>query len=510
MAHTIITDQDKLSKWLAAGAPGNFANWTPEVSLSGAIQTPVAVPGATPVPVTTPSTTVPNAIPQTPVANVPAGIPTDPDYYGKTQEKLYGAGAGILEGNLPDYYKDIGTMGGQSFEDMLNLTKADVSRSINEDIIRRGVSRGGLGASLTARKMGDISIAAREAERLRALTAKQDLLKTGLSTLSDVRGGALTKEGIDLGAEQFEKNLALDKEKLEYLKFQADREQANQKNQAISNILGSIIGTGANLYMNSQLTKALTGASTAQTASAAQAAAAGTPAAKAAAAKVATEIGMGPASSAAAALAASQAGIGAGATGLATGVGGGATGFETAAAGAGLGTALMAVIPIAGIAAVAYAMFGNKKGTVNVSPEQVVEKSGDLAQTMPETIGAMVKMRQTGVWDEEKNFYSHINNITDLRKAVEERGKEFKPEEWDSYVGQVMMKGESWQNENAQLLAEVDKRYGPAPAKEPEKPKDKYEEAAMKAYGEVRQLSSYEKDLIDENNGVLPEWYVNG
>ncbi len=81
---------------------------------------------------------------------------TQDPFFAKSQEALFPFGASILEGNIPDYFKDIGEFGGEAFEDILGLTQRDVSKSILEDQARKK-SRSGRGTNILARTMGDIT-----------------------------------------------------------------------------------------------------------------------------------------------------------------------------------------------------------------------------------------------------------------------------------------------------------------------------------------------------------------
>ena len=126
--------------------------------------------------------------------NVP-DLYEDP-YYKKTQEKLYDTGSDLLRGKPNDYYKQIGEYGGQEFENVLGLLKRDVSTGVNEDLVRRGVGRGGIGATAKARAIGDISTKTRYADYERAMAGRGQFLDIGSKMLSDVRGGATNEEQI--------------------------------------------------------------------------------------------------------------------------------------------------------------------------------------------------------------------------------------------------------------------------------------------------------------------------
>ena len=121
---------------------------------------------------------------------------TEDKYYESAQSPLFKTGLGLLEGKPSPYYAPIGEMGGSQFEGMLGLLKRDVSKGIDEDLIRRGIGRGGIGATAKAKAIGDISTQMRYSDYERALQGRGNLLETGANIMSGVRGGALSREGM--------------------------------------------------------------------------------------------------------------------------------------------------------------------------------------------------------------------------------------------------------------------------------------------------------------------------
>ena len=63
---------------------------------------------------------------------------TDPSYK-TSQAKLLNIGSNMLKGDLLDYYKPIGEMGGKDFEAMLNLVKADAQTSAESNVAKRNL-----------------------------------------------------------------------------------------------------------------------------------------------------------------------------------------------------------------------------------------------------------------------------------------------------------------------------------------------------------------------------------
>ena len=114
-------------------------------------------------------------------------------YYGKTQDFLFPYGTNILKGDIPEYYKGIGESGGKEFEDMLGLTKRDVTRGVTEDFARRKV-RGARGTDVIARAMGDIGKTLRWEDYSRALKGKEFLFTQGRGITEGVRSSALENQ----------------------------------------------------------------------------------------------------------------------------------------------------------------------------------------------------------------------------------------------------------------------------------------------------------------------------
>jgi len=115
--------------------------------------------------------------------------------YQKTQDILFPFGSDLLAGKPNDYYKPIGESGGAEFEKMLALTTRDMSKAVSENLVRRGISRSGLGANVVAKTAADVSTKLRWEDYSRALAGKEFLMNSGLNTLSTVQGGALNITG---------------------------------------------------------------------------------------------------------------------------------------------------------------------------------------------------------------------------------------------------------------------------------------------------------------------------
>ncbi len=117
----------------------------------------------------------------------------DPDYT-ETQAGLKKLGLGLLDGNVPDYYKSIGEAGGKEFEDMLGLTTRDIKTAVAESSAASGRARGGNLAAASAGAVADTALKARYEDYNRALSGKESLLNKGISVTEGVRDSAFGEQ----------------------------------------------------------------------------------------------------------------------------------------------------------------------------------------------------------------------------------------------------------------------------------------------------------------------------
>jgi len=170
------------------------------------------------------------------------------EWYTKPQKRLYDYSSEMLEGNIPDYYKSIGSYGGSEMEAMLNMINRDVSKGVTEDVARRNVGSGGAGMSAIAKATADAGTQLRWQDYMRAMEGKKYLLGTGLETMSGVRNAGLSEQG-----QQNQFNLNKAGMEFNVGKYNEDysREQELQKGSLWSQILSSglgALGTGVGMY----------------------------------------------------------------------------------------------------------------------------------------------------------------------------------------------------------------------------------------------------------------------
>lgn len=116
----------------------------------------------------------------------------DPEF-NEAQERLSGLGEDLLEGDVPDFYRDIGKQGGPTFEKFLNMTNADISKSVLESAAATGRS-GGAVQSMTAEAVGKSSTKLRYQDYLNSVQGKKWLMEMGVDITSDVRKAGFDRE----------------------------------------------------------------------------------------------------------------------------------------------------------------------------------------------------------------------------------------------------------------------------------------------------------------------------
>lgn len=215
---------------------------------------------------------MPNGMPETALAPITetARRLDLPGYYqdpmvAAAQTPLFETGRGLVTGELPEYYKQIGQIGGPAFEDVMRGTVSDITRAVTEDVARRP-GRGGLAADVISRAVGRVTPGLRWEEMKRGLGGRERLLGVGAGMLAGVRGAGITvgagkrqfelaRASMGLGAEQFEKQFGFTKERfktemafrekqLEWEKEQYRIEQEEAEKARKSGLWGDIITGG--------------------------------------------------------------------------------------------------------------------------------------------------------------------------------------------------------------------------------------------------------------------------
>ena len=116
-------------------------------------------------------------------------------YYGESQEALFGLSKGLLTGKAPEAYRSLMQSGGDEYSEMMRGVKRDVTTGVQEDLAKRGVTRGGIGTSAISKAMGEVSGKYGYEDYLRTQENKAALLGLGTEAMSGVRSAGLTESG---------------------------------------------------------------------------------------------------------------------------------------------------------------------------------------------------------------------------------------------------------------------------------------------------------------------------
>jgi len=174
-------------------------------------------------------------------------------FYGATQEKLLPMGTNLMGGNIPEWLRPIGESGSPEFQDLLNLTKRDISTAVWEDAARRGV-RGPAATKVIADTTADTATKMRWSDYMRSLEGKQWLFGEGRGITEGVRGA-----GLDFGGQKNQFNLNQAKLQMDLENMIETQKQAKKarESQMWADIIGGAVGAATGLYGYSTVANAL-------------------------------------------------------------------------------------------------------------------------------------------------------------------------------------------------------------------------------------------------------------
>lgn len=155
--------------------------------------------------------------------------------------------AGDMEA-IPEYLKPVGEIGGKTFENYLGAVKGDISKSVGENLARRGVTGGGASEAI-ARAMGNLTPKLRYQDLLKGIQGRQWLFGQGSNLLSSVKA---SEEGQRREADSFNLQRAQQEMQMEQLRYQMEQQQMQNTidaaiagGQAVGGIAGSLGSAGA-------------------------------------------------------------------------------------------------------------------------------------------------------------------------------------------------------------------------------------------------------------------------
>lgn len=157
-------------------------------------------------------------------------------YYTSSQKDLDTLGTGILSGNLPDYYKNIGQANSPAFQSMLDSIIGKTQQGVNESLAASGTLRSGVAQSATSDALKGIIPNLTYADFLNSQNQQIGLLNTGVGIKQNVNSNARTQESMV-------NNYGLAKTQMQYNFDQAASQQQGQLFATLLNGgLGAIAG----------------------------------------------------------------------------------------------------------------------------------------------------------------------------------------------------------------------------------------------------------------------------
>lgn len=126
---------------------------------------------------------------------------TDP-LYTSSQSSLDKLGSGLLNGDVPDYYKSIGDFDSPQFQAMLNSVKGQTMQGAQEASAISGTGRSGVAVTASNNALNSVIPQLTYADYLRAVQGRGNLLDTGINTEQGVRNSAQNQQQFDTGFNQ--------------------------------------------------------------------------------------------------------------------------------------------------------------------------------------------------------------------------------------------------------------------------------------------------------------------
>lgn len=171
-------------------------------------------------------------------------LPKLPDFYDdplykSSNDTLNNYGMGILQGQVPDFYKMIGQQGSPELENVIGMTNRDISRSALEAAAKTGARGAGVSSAI-AKATADNSTKLRWQDMLRSIDDKKWLFGTGLDTIGGVRNSAFDFMNAKNSFNLNRTGLETDQAKL----IQADKDR---KSAAWASILSAGLGAAGTI-----------------------------------------------------------------------------------------------------------------------------------------------------------------------------------------------------------------------------------------------------------------------
>ena len=179
-------------------------------------------------------------------------------YYKPSQEYLCPYGQAWMEGDISEYYRPIGEWGGPELEDLIRLTTRDITQRGLEAGAKANIRGPRLSASIS-KAIADVVPGMRYEDYSRGLEGRKWLFGQGRGITEDVRTAGLTAQEQRNAFNRWLTEMQFEIERAGEAKTAAKKAR---ESAMWSQILSSVIGTGANITGMGMLSSAIRGSAT--------------------------------------------------------------------------------------------------------------------------------------------------------------------------------------------------------------------------------------------------------
>lgn len=160
--------------------------------------------------------------------------------YTDSQKQLADLGTGILNGNLPSYYQNIGQANSPQFQALEKNITGNIQNASAQQAAASGTDRSGVAATAAASNLSSVLPNLQYSDFLNAQNQQIGLLNTGIGVAQGVRGAGQNQEGM---LNNFNQNTFNEQMNLANANLGFNTMQAQQQGSALSSLAG--LGVGA-------------------------------------------------------------------------------------------------------------------------------------------------------------------------------------------------------------------------------------------------------------------------
>lgn len=166
---------------------------------------------------------------------IPLPVWEESPYYASSMADMASLYSQLISGDLPDFYSSLGQSNSPEYQAMMGVVNKNTQKAVEENLVRRGISRGGIGGSSIAQAMADVGAQYGYQDYLQSQSEKAGLLSLGTNLMNTVNSSAINWT-------QMKNAFNLDTTKLALGMDSQAFAQAAANSQANSQGVGSMIG----------------------------------------------------------------------------------------------------------------------------------------------------------------------------------------------------------------------------------------------------------------------------